>query len=67
MNFEDQDQAPNFTPYIVTLTWTVGDSLEVNCGDLEGWEVLALLQQAEEVIREAERTDQDAEDEDADA
>jgi len=67
VNFEDQDQAPNFTPYIVTLTWTVGDSLEVNCGDLEGWEVLALLQQAEEVIREAERTDQDAEDEDADA
>jgi hypothetical protein len=62
-----EDQAPNFTPYIVTLTWTVGDSLEVNCGDLEGWEVLALLQQAEEVIREAERTDQDAEGEDADA
>ena len=67
MNFEDQDQAPNFTPYIVTLTWTVGDSLYVDCGELEGWEVLALLQQAEEVIREAERTDQDAEGEDADA
>jgi hypothetical protein len=62
-----EDQAPNFTPYIVTLTWTVGDSLYVDCGELEGWEVLALLQQAEEVIREAERTDQDAEGEDADA
>lgn len=31
-----EDQAPNFTPYIVTLTWTVGDSLYVDCGELEG-------------------------------
>jgi len=61
------DQAPNFTPYEVTITWTVGDSLEVNCGDLEGWEVIALLQQAEEVIREADRTEAEAEGEDADA
>ena len=59
------DQAPNFTPYIVTLTWTVGDSLYVDCGDLEGWEVIALLQQAEEVVREAERSDTEAEGEDA--
>ena len=59
------DQAPNFTPYLVTITWTVGDSLEVDCGDLEGWEVIALLQQAEEVIRDAERTEAEAEGEDA--
>lgn len=59
------DQAPNFTPYVVTLTWTVGDSLYVDCGDLEGWEVIALLQQAEEVVREAERSDTEAEGEDA--
>jgi len=60
-----EDQAPNFTPYIVTITWAVGDSIEVNCGDLEGWEVLALLQQAEDVVREAENSDAQAEGEDA--
>jgi hypothetical protein len=62
---DDYDRAPSFTPFIVTLTWTVGDSLEVNCGDLEGWEVLALLEQAREVIQEAERSEAEAEGEDA--
>jgi hypothetical protein len=64
---EDFDRAPAFLPFIVTLTWTVGDSLEVDCGDLEGWEVMALLDQAREVIQDAERADTEAEGEDAEA
>jgi hypothetical protein len=59
------DQAPNFAPYVVTITWTVGDSLYVDCGELEGWEVLMLLEQAGEVIRDAERSEAEAEGEDA--
>jgi len=59
------DQAPNFTPYIVTISWTVGDSIEVNCGDLEGWEVLALLDQAREIVQDAEHADAQSEGEDA--
>ena len=59
------DQAPNYTPYIVTISWTVGDSIEVNCGDLEGWEVLALLDQAREIVQEAEHADAETEGEDA--
>ena len=60
------DRAPVFAPFIVTISWTVGDSLEVDCGDLEGWEVLALIEQAAEVIRDAERAEAaDAEGEDA--
>ena len=56
-----------FPPYTVTISWAVGDSLEVNCGDLEGWEVVALLEQAIEVIRDAEHSEADAEGEDAEA
>jgi hypothetical protein len=59
------DRAPLFIPYVVTITWTVGDSLEVDCGDLEGWEAVALLEQAAEVIRDAERSEAEAEGEDA--
>jgi len=60
-----EDQAPNFTPYVITITWTVGDSLEVNCGDLQGWEAVALLEQAADIIRDAERAEADTEGEDA--
>lgn len=62
-----EDRAPAFAPFVVTISWTVGDSLEVDCGDLEGWEVIALLEQAAEVIRDAERSEADAEGEDAEA
>jgi hypothetical protein len=61
------DRAPLFVPYEVKITWTVGDSLEVDCGDLEGWEAVALLEQAAEVIRDAERAEAEAEGEDAEA
>ena len=60
---DDYDRAPTFTPYVITISWTVGDSVEVNCGDLQGWEAIALLDQAAEIVRDAER--QDAEPEDA--
>ena len=60
-----EDQAPNFTPYVITITWTVGDSLEVNCGDLQSWEAIAALDQAAEIIRDAERAEADTEGEDA--
>jgi hypothetical protein len=61
------DRAPLYVPYVVTITWTVGDSLEVDCGDLEGWEAVALLEQAAETIRDAERAEAEAEGEDAEA
>ena len=61
----DDDRAPALPPFVVTISWAVGDSLAVDCGDLEGWEVIALLEQAAEVIRDAERADADAEGEDA--
>lgn len=54
---DDSDRAPVFAPFVVTISWAVGDSLEVDCGELEGWEVLALLEQAREVIQDAERAD----------
>ena len=60
-----EDRAPAFAPFTVTISWVVGDSLEVNCGDLEGWEVLMLLEQAAETIRDAERAEAEAEGEDA--
>jgi len=64
---DDYDRAPNFyEPYRVTITWTVGDSLLVDCGNLEGWEVMALLDQAREVIQDAERAEAETEGEDAD-
>jgi len=59
------DRAPDFTPYVVTITWTVGDSLEVNCGDLQSWEAIAALEQAAEIIRDAESADAQAEGEEA--
>ena len=63
----DDDRAPVFAPFIVTISWAVGDSLQVDCGELEGWEVIALLEQAAEVIRDAERADVETEGEDAEA
>lgn len=59
------DRAPIFAPFIVTISWAVGDSIEVDCGDLEGWEVIALLDQAGEIIRAAETAEAEAEGEDA--
>jgi hypothetical protein len=67
MNGEDEDRAPWSPPYVITIFWTVGDSLEVNCGDLQSWEALALLEQAAETIRDSEQADAAAEGEDADA
>ena len=64
---EDFDRAPNTPPYVIQIFWTVGDSLEVNCGDLQSWEAIAILEQAAETIRDAERADADAEGEDAEA
>ena len=61
----DDDRAPSSPPFIITIYWTVGDSLEVNCGDLQSWEAVALLEQAAETIREAERSEAEAEGEDA--
>ena len=48
------ERPPDSPPYVVTISWTVGDSLYVDCGDLEGWEAMALLEQAREVIQDAE-------------
>ena len=62
---DDPDQAPAFAPFVVTISWAVGDSLEVDCGDLEGWEAIAVLEQAAETIREAERADVATDDEEA--
>ena len=62
---DDPDRAPVFAPFTVVISWVVGDSLQVDCGELEGWEVIALLQQAEEVIRDAERADVETDDEEA--
>jgi hypothetical protein len=59
------ERPPDSPPYVVTISWSVGDSLYVDCGDLEGWEAMALLEQAREVIQDAERADAEAEDEDA--
>jgi hypothetical protein len=64
---EDFDRAPASPPYVVTISWAIGDSLTVDCGDLESWEVLMLLEQAAETIRDAERAESEAEGEDADA
>jgi len=64
---DDYDRAPASPPYVVQISWTVGDSIEVNCGDLEGWEVLALLDQAREIVQDAERAEAEAEGEDAEA
>jgi hypothetical protein len=62
---DEYDRAPTFTPYVITISWTVGDSVEVNCGDLQGWEAVALLEQAADIIRDAERAEADTEGEDA--
>ena len=61
----DDDRAPTFAPYTVTISWVIGDSLEVDCGDLEGWEVIALLEQAADCIRDAERSEAEGEDAEA--
>ena len=63
----EDDRAPASPPFIITIYWTVGDSLEVNCGDLQAWEAIAILEQAAETIRDAERADAETEGEDADA
>jgi hypothetical protein len=59
------ERPPDSPPYVVTISWSVGDSLYVDCGELEGWEVLMLLEQAAETIRDAERAESEAEGEDA--
>jgi len=53
----DDDRAPASPPYEVRIQWSVGDSLYVDCGDLEAWEVLMLLEQAAETIRDAEQAE----------
>jgi len=62
---DDYDRAPTFTAYVITISWTVGDSVEVNCGDLQGWEAVALLEQAADIIRDAEHADAEGEEADA--
>ena len=52
---DDYDRAPASPPFIITIYWTVGDSLEVNCGDLQSWEAVAILEQAADTIREIEQ------------
>lgn len=61
----NDDRAPAYAPYTIVIQWAVGDSLEVDCGDLEGWEVIAVLEQAAETIRDADRADVEVTDEDA--
>jgi hypothetical protein len=62
---DEYDRAPDTPPFMMVISWAPGDSLQVNCGGLEGWEAIALLDQAAEVVREADRSDAEAEGEDA--
>jgi len=64
---DDDDRAPDSPPFTITISWAVGDSLQVHCGGLEGWEAIAVLEQAIEAIREEDRADAEAEGEEADA
>jgi len=61
------DRAPDFTPFTITISWAVGDSLQVHCGDLQSWEAIAVLDQAIEAIHEEDRAEAEAEGEEADA
>lgn len=54
------DLIPNvYESHRIVITWTVGDSLTVECEDLEVWEVQAALEQAMELISEDESHDAD--------
>ena len=63
---DEEDRAPAFSPFVLTVTWTVGDSIFVDYGDLEPWEAAAAFDAAARMAR----ADDDAEsntEEEADA
>lgn len=52
------DTVPDrYEEHRIVITWTVGDSLTVDSGDLDEWEARAALEQAIELITSDVETD----------
>ena len=51
---------PNvYEEHRIVITWTVGDSLAVDPGDLDEWEVRAALEKAIDLVAEDENHEAD--------
>ena len=48
-------------PLVLTVYWLPGDYLEVDQGELQDWEAVALLERARSLIENSEEADSEAE------
>jgi len=54
---DEDDRAPNYPPFTITITWAPGDSLYLNAGGLLAWEVRSVLDEARTLVEEDETSD----------
>jgi hypothetical protein len=47
-----EDSVPDVPPFVITITWTPGDSIHIDTGGLFDWEVDAALQAAVDTLAE---------------
>jgi hypothetical protein len=57
----DQDEPAPDVPYVLTISWSIGDSLVLEYPDLLPWEARAVLEEAIEQIRADMQSDSESE------
>jgi hypothetical protein len=53
-------EAPNYPPFVITITWAPGDMVDIAYDDLEPWEVMAVLEQCRDMMTASEDEDSEA-------
>ena len=58
---QDDEPSPEALPLVLTVYWLPGDYVEVDQGEMQDWEAVALLERTRRLIEENSEEEADAE------
>jgi len=58
---QDDEPSPEALPLVLTVYWLPGDYVEVDQGEMQDWEAVALLERVRRLIEENSEEEADAE------
>ena len=58
---QDDEPSPEVLPLVLTVYWLPGEYVEVDQGEMQDWEAVALLERTRRLIEENSEEEADAE------
>ena len=58
---QDDEPSPEVLPLVLTVYWLPGEYVEVDQGEMQDWEAVALLERVRRLIEENSEEEADAE------